>query len=265
MRTIFIGDVHGCIEEAYALVDLVQYEPGKDRLIFLGDLIDRGPDPLGVVQWVRNLPGAQCTLGNHEEKMLSFLMKEERERSGGAPNKMRRPHPKRLEEWRSFSEKDLAWLRSLPYTIRVDSCDDLRSPDAWMAVHAGFEPKVKLEDQKNDRIIRIRHVDAKTGEYKGLKGEEHPYNPDGSVRIPEGASDWQSMFELPYNVVYGHAVHSYTKPRHDLAGKHHLMGIDTGCVFGGSLTALILEPEFMRCVSVPAKRRYAEPPAHPLE
>jgi len=261
MRTIFVGDVHGCLKEGEELIRLLEYKPGRDRLIFLGDLVDRGPEPAEVVRWVHIGLRAECILGNHEDKMLSFLAKEARERNGGAPNKMRRPTPQRLKEWTSIPEDDLAWLRSLPYSVQVDN---------WMAVHAGFEPRVELADQRTDRIIRIRHVKKETGEYAGLKETDVPYNADGTVKVPDGCADWQHMYDLPFNVVYGHAVHAFKQVRWDHlhrpdGQKVTLSGIDTGCCFGGSLTALVLEDASYQVVSVPAARRYAELPAMPTE
>ncbi|MCR9145081.1 MAG: metallophosphoesterase [bacterium] len=64
---IIIGDVHGCYKSLRALVKKCPPEP----ICFVGDLIDRGPDSKGVVEFVRG-EGHQCVLGNHEELMIKF-------------------------------------------------------------------------------------------------------------------------------------------------------------------------------------------------
>ena len=84
LRTIFIGDVHGCLTELDALLACLEPREG-DRLCFTGDLVDRGPDSLGVVRRVRALlaqfPGSACIIGNHEEKTLRYHDKGERIRT----------------------------------------------------------------------------------------------------------------------------------------------------------------------------------------
>jgi predicted phosphodiesterase len=75
-RNIVIGDVHGCLAE---LVDLLaKLAPAKDdQLIFLGDLVNRGPDSHGVVSLVRSLPNALSLLGNHELRLLQYRKERE--------------------------------------------------------------------------------------------------------------------------------------------------------------------------------------------
>ena len=62
-RTIIVGDVHGCIDEFDELVNLVSYDKTRDRLILLGDLIDRGPDSVAVVKRAREM-NLECVMGN---------------------------------------------------------------------------------------------------------------------------------------------------------------------------------------------------------
>src|SRR5688500_18400568 len=69
-RTVIVGDVHGCREELDALLDKVGFATG-DRLIFVGDLVARGPASLGVLDIARRT-GAVIVRGNHEEKLLSW-------------------------------------------------------------------------------------------------------------------------------------------------------------------------------------------------
>ena len=71
MRTIIIGDVHGCLDELLTLVSRCGYGAG-DRLILVGDLVAKGPDSIGVVSWARE-SRVEAVLGNHEEHVLRML------------------------------------------------------------------------------------------------------------------------------------------------------------------------------------------------
>ena len=75
MRNIIIGDVHGCLDELKELINKLELS-STDNLFFIGDLIDKGPDSVGVVKYVYELSKLYSTvliLGNHEEKFLRFL------------------------------------------------------------------------------------------------------------------------------------------------------------------------------------------------
>jgi hypothetical protein len=119
-RTVVIGDVHGCLEELKELLaEIAAYDDGRglpkgrDRLIFVGDLVDRGPDPVGVVHFVQDL-GAACVLGNHEEKHVRWAKHEARKAETGEPNPMRPFDDRRLAEHNALSEADRRWLAALP-------------------------------------------------------------------------------------------------------------------------------------------------------
>lgn len=68
-RFLVMGDIHGCLDEFNELVNKMQYQQGRDRLVLLGDLTDKGPDSLGVVRRAREL-GAMCVRGNHDDKVI---------------------------------------------------------------------------------------------------------------------------------------------------------------------------------------------------
>src|SRR5438270_5081272 len=74
-RTILVGDVHGCSRELDALLDRIRFSSG-DRLVFVGDLIARGPDSLGVLD-VERRTGALIVRGNHEQKLLDWYEDDE--------------------------------------------------------------------------------------------------------------------------------------------------------------------------------------------
>jgi bis(5'-nucleosyl)-tetraphosphatase (symmetrical) len=266
MRTIFVGDVHGCLEELRALCDkLALFE--DDTLVFLGDLVDRGPDPVGVVRFVRTLTG--CTvkgiLGNHEEKALRWLRHEEKVTSGKqAKNPMKPVRPERAAQWRGLDADDRKFLAAQPLVLEFNI-----GGEPWVAVHGGLLPGRPLADQVKkhaSEIIRCRWVNAE-GKHVGM--EVVPVN-DGkhvgkvvmSKEQPEGSFTWMERFDGKYHVVYGHAVHDKVTfaPRVDkTAAGFETWGIDTGCFGGGRLTALVLDhdrPGHRAIVQVQAARAY---------
>lgn len=303
---IIVGDVHGCRDEFAELLKKVDYRPGHDDLVVLGDLIDRGPDPVGTVALAMEMK-ARRVLGNHEEKALRWLAYEDRVAAepgfrnpmeplpdrpgpakahgsgsrplspeaeavrqkrlearlarGGGPVAVqqkrksqapKRPIPEeRKAEWRALSRAQRAWLKASPLWLDLPG-----SIGSWLAVHAGFEPK-PLKEQRADRVIRVRYVDPKTGDIA-------PYV-DGTLNQPSGSILWQAAWKGPQNIVYGHAVHSREEPRVDHIdvtdrGRFEsivCVGIDTGCCFGGRLTAMILDAfGRYRFEQVQAKRIY---------
>jgi hypothetical protein len=234
-RTVVVGDVHGCLEELHMLLDLCGLSPG-DRLVFVGDLIDRGPDPVGVVRLVRKL-GAECLLGNHESKALAWRRQqddlarkaEERRKKDPkwAPPVKKDPHSEIHAEWMGLSAEDLGWMRSeLPAVLSLS--------ERWLAVHAGFEDK-PLGRQSEEKVLVTRFLWEDSG-FMAPIGRD--------LRQPPGTVFWTERWRGPDSVVYGHHVHDLQDPRVDQCGDGvECVGIDTGCVFGGRLTAMILGPD----------------------
>ena len=119
MRTIVIGDIHGCYNELRQLIDnLVSdglYEVGTDRLIFLGDYIDRGANPRMVVRYVRNLQdnysNVIALMGNHEDMMVDFVDGDVDSAWTWNGNQYT------LDSYEGFHEEfldDVEWARNLP-------------------------------------------------------------------------------------------------------------------------------------------------------
>jgi hypothetical protein len=222
LRTIVIGDVHGCLAELQELLDRAAPVSG-DRLVFLGDLLDRGPDPVGVLHLVRSL-GAECVMGNHEEKHLRYAAHEARRRTDPRyRNPMRPFDPKRAAEHARLSREDLLWLASLPRWIVLGG--------RWVAVHGGLVPGVPLSAQPSDWAVKLRYVD----------GQGRPAPREAGDSGAPGVRRWAEAWTGPDSVVYGHfPVGRGAIRRDDPHPGVVCMGIDTGCVYGGALTALVL-------------------------
>lgn len=224
---VAVGDVHGCIEELNELLKTIQYNPNQMRLVFLGDLLDRGPEPIACVRRVREL-GVECIMGNHEEKHLRWHKHEKNKERTGKANPMKPMAEAEAAANAGLSDQDWTWLKALP--IKLDLGLN------WWAVHAGCEPRYSLEKQNPSQIMRVRYVDE--------RGIAKALNPDMSR--PEGTQYWDLQWKGPESLIYGHCVHDLHKPRITNYGNYACVGVDTGCCFGGHLTAALMRPvEFM--------------------
>ncbi len=214
MRTIIIGDVHGCLDELLALVGKTRRDP-RDRIVLVGDLVAKGPDSPGVVAWARE-SGADAVLGNHDAHVL---------RVAAGDHIVRLPHRGVAE---SLAPADLDWLRARPLWLRLGQLGDRER----LVVHGGFVPGVPLDEQERDVVLNLRSIDADGRPSKKLDG-----------------TPWAALWRGPEHVIFGHdAVRGLQ--RHPFA-----TGLDTGCVYGNALTALVLPDGDL--VSVPAARAYA--------
>lgn len=231
-RTIVIGDIHGCLEEFEELLNKLSYQPSNDRIILVGDLIDRGPDSLGVVRKARELK-LECVMGNHEFKFLKWY-KNKNSRSD-----VYGTYYKDL----NLSQNDIDYLFKMPSYVRINN--------NLIIVHAGLKPGISLLSQSNNDLMYLRYTDV-NGEFISLKtiskiGKE-----------AAKACFWTEFWKGPDSVVYGHNVHSLDYPLiEEVAPNVTCYGIDTGCCFGGHLTSLILETK--EIVQVKAKKEYFPP------
>jgi hypothetical protein len=225
-RTVIVGDVHGCRGELERLLERIGVTPA-DRLIFVGDLVGRGPDTLGVLKLVRKL-GAAVVRGNHEQKLISW-------REG-----KRKKHPVKLNaQMQDVAERlgdgTWRWLREMPAWLDVPE-------HGLRVVHAGVIPGRPIEETEPGVLMTIRGM-----------------TPDAEPTTLRESRPWGELYKGPLHVVFGH--NAWLAPQiHRWA-----TGIDTGCVYGGALTAMVLlageavPPSDQRMgvlVSVPSARPY---------
>jgi hypothetical protein len=237
-RTIVVSDIHGCLQELDALLSSCAFLRGTDRLVLIGDLMDRGPDPVGVVRRAREL-GAETVRGNHDDKHLRWRDHEARKATRPAYRNPMRPLSEAAQNANAaLTDEDLAYLRATPYSLALDG--------NWIAVHAGLATNRPLSEQKPDVLMRVRYVNE----------EGHLANAGTDWKAPPDAHLWATRWPGPQSVVYGHIVHDLARPRVDEPRPGvWCYGIDTGCCFGGRLTALLL-PE-REIVQVAARAAYA--------
>lgn len=243
-RTIVVGDVHGCIDEFALLLERCAYRREADRLVLLGDLLDRGPDPIGCMRFAREV-GAECILGNHEEAHLRYRKHAlRREAEPGYVHPMRPFGHQRQREHEQLGAPDWEFLTGLPTLLDLGL--------GFVAVHAGLLPGKTLEEQPDRARLRLRYVDE--------SGKQLALDERDTGAVP-GGTFWADRWDGPWSVVHGHAVRGLGSPTcaRRPAGTE-IWSLDTGCVFGGRLTALVLDPSrpmAREVVQVAAKREYA--------
>lgn len=167
-RTLVVGDVHGCLDELRALVERAGITD-DDRVVFVGDLVAKGPDSAGVIAWARER-GAAAVLGNHDEHIL-------RARAGDPAAKL--PH---LEVANTLTNADIDWLAALPLWVRVDFP---RKPH--VVVHGGMVPGVPVEKQTREHLLTMRSITTDGRPSKRIEG------------VP-----WGALWTGPEHAVFGH-------------------------------------------------------------
>jgi polynucleotide kinase-phosphatase len=238
-----IGDIHGCYDELCMLLERLGYawtdhegrrigrHPDGRRVLFVGDLVDRGPKSPEVLQLVMDMVGAGaalCVQGNHEQRLL-----------------------------RKFNGRDVKLTHGLAETLaQIDALSDNERP-GFVAEARSFIDGLRSHYWLDDGKLAAAHA--------GLKEEMHGRG-SGAVRSfalygeTTGETDefglpvrfnWAAEYRGKAMVVYGHV------PTPTAEWVNRTICIDTGCVFGGKRTALRY-PE-LELVEVPALRVHCEP------
>ncbi|MDQ8193242.1 metallophosphoesterase [Coraliomargarita sp. SDUM461004] len=215
-RTIAIGDVHGCADEFEELLQALELKP-DDRIIQVGDLVNRGPDSHRAIELARKYE-VEAILGNHELRLLTARNQEK--------SSLLKDYDR--ETICQLTEEDWLYLEAMPsvlYSARIET----------VFVHGGFLPNIPWQKQAIETITSIQVIDKKGNAAKRSDA------PDA----PPWADSWRGS---PF-VVYGHT------PRPNVLERPGSIGIDTGCVYGGHLTAYIIEDQSL--VQVRARQAYA--------
>jgi bis(5'-nucleosyl)-tetraphosphatase (symmetrical) len=263
MTTYLIGDVQGCYEELQALLALCKFDPQHDHALFLGDLVNRGPKSLQVLQFVRGLgKSASTLLGNHDLHLLAVA------------HGIRPMHKSdTLSEVLASPERDalLHWLRHQHMALHLPE-------HGLLCVHAGVLPQWSVADtlthaQELQQALRADdYVKFLQGMYGNtpdawrddLRGAERlrvivnamsrlrfcseldenseggvmEFNTkEGAAGAPQGYVPWfkvQRRATQNIRIAFGHWSTL------GLAVNAQIAALDTGCVWGGALTALRL-------------------------
>ncbi|KAL4223269.1 hypothetical protein ACF0H5_016741 [Mactra antiquata] len=213
-RAVFvIGDVHGCCEEMCELIDKAK-EVEKDILfIFVGDLVNKGPNSVGVIRTIRNMGNSAFSVrGNHDESALREIRNLERDPDNYEP-------PKQYSWIRNLNTEDINYLSELPYTISLPSLHAI-------IVHAGLVPGKPLEIQHLNDMTNMRNVVEEYDHFHGKKLIGYRHTDKGVA--------WIEAWPGPDQVYFGHDA------RRLLQRSEYATGLDTGCVYGGHMSGVFI-------------------------
>ena len=201
-KAFIVGDVHGCLDMLKRLMGIIGWSPEADRLIFLGDFIDRGSQSKGVVDYVLEIAKLServgCLMGNHERILLDFIDGKDTNTfflNGGVAT---------LNSYRTDQQKyggflipdgHLSFFRSLKLIIELED---------YYVVHAGFRPGVPIANQTTEDLLWIRDSFIFSNFYFGKRG------------------------------IFGHTP--FAQP----LVMENKIGLDTGAFYGNRLTCLEL-------------------------
>ncbi len=279
MATYAIGDVQGCLQSLLSLLDRIDFDRARDRLWFVGDLVNRGPDSLGVLRLIRDLADCAVTvLGNHDLHLLAVAHDPTRRQKRGDTLRevLAAPDRSALLEWlrhrplyhrdpalgfcmvhaglpRQWSTVEVSALaHELESVLRGESfVSFLRmmygdGPDDW---DAGLPPDDRLRYLTNC-FTRMRY--CRTDGRLELKTKV------GLTTPTPGLLPWFMLADRtrgPDTILFGHW--STLRLTREQEHKYNVIPLDTGAVWGGALTALRLE-DGMR-ISVPGSRKSPRP------
>jgi hypothetical protein len=200
MRTLIVGDIHGCYDELLHLVARADLGP-DDRIVSVGDLVDRGPKSYEVVRYFASDPERRlAVLGNHEEKHVRGTRPDASDPSGRIVRRSISPE--------QYAEM-IDYMRKLPLYLDL--------PEV-LVVHAGLAPGLDI-DQQAPATLTGRGSQGRDG----FDGASTPWYDD-------------PRFAWPKPVVFGHMVSARV-----VRGKRaNVWGLDTGAAVGGALTGLLL-------------------------
>lgn len=210
---LIVGDVHGCYDEAMKLMDNVREKHGENFVtIFVGDMVNKGPKNVEMLDFIMNSKDVHCIRGNHEQAVLGTALKK---RHGLNID------PRWANSWATkLSEKQFSFLANLPYTISVPILN-------IQVVHGGINPKLPLYLQNDYDMLHMR----------GLKWTEDNFH--GQVLVPTSKQDdgymWATCWQGPQHIYFGHDAIKR------LQLEKYCTGLDTGCLYGGKLTAVYMK------------------------
>lgn len=257
-RLVMVGDVHGQFKQLKALLRKIQFNARSDRLLLLGDFIAKGPDSKKVLDFaIQN--NVSCVLGNHEYYVMQYYSRFHRIDSPEFLNTTQQPLFDMPSLKKLLKDPEYQLARSLePHHIKyINSCPVIRrlgrvplhkksekashESSEGIAVHAGvrWDLMDNLYDQDPEECLEMRSLIAPY------------YNESTSDPDDRGAVSWSKIFnekqkelykegKKPFTVFYGHDA------RRGLKIKRFTKGLDSGCVKGKELTAVILWQEYAK-------------------
>ena len=261
-----MGDLQGCCQALDRMLQTIDFSPSRDHLFVLGDLVNRGPDSLGVLRRLRGLDNAAtCLLGNHDLHLLAVAHGVRKmHRSDTLAPILDAPD---REDW-------LLWLRQQRLAVQAHG---------WLMVHAGVVPQWDAAQT----VVLAGEVEAmlrspEVGEFLTLMYGNEPARWDDSLQgvdrwrcvvnsltrlrfcaadgtmefatkegaggAPEGYMPW---FEVPGRRTQGTPVAFGHWSTLGLVNRDDLLALDTGCLWGGHLTAVRVDGATREVIQIP--------------
>lgn len=215
----FIGDVHGCLNELVALLKKCQYEFSDDIYVhpkgripvFVGDITDRGPASVDTMKLVTTMVKKNVALyvpGNHCNKLYRYFLGRNVQITHGLETTVQELEELPRKEYEEVKKSFMELYENAPLYLRL-------ADDKVVVAHAGIREDMIGQKGKKVKTFVL---------YGDITGKKHP---DGTpVR-----RDWAKHYKGKRLIVYGHT------PVHEPRKINNTINIDTGCVFGGALTA----------------------------
>ncbi len=270
MAVYAVGDIQGCYKPLRKLLDKINFDPTVDRLWCVGDLVNRGPDSLRTLRFLKELgPAFTSVLGNHD---LHFVALSTGAHDGGKKKTLKKllnaPDCEELCEW----------VRHLPI-IHHETLKTDRGKEAFLMVHAGFAPgwslkqilgyaseiENALQGDNYQKFLSKMYGDQPDIWHEELDGMKRLRvltnyftrirfcNPEAQLNLalktgantaPKGYKPWYQFQKLnkDLSILFGHWA-----TLNGVTDMENVYALDTGCVWGRCLTALRLEDKQIFC------------------
>ncbi|PON24880.1 hypothetical protein TGAM01_v206389 [Trichoderma gamsii] len=279
-RLVIVGDIHGMDASLETLLKKVDFNTSKDHLIAVGDMINKGPDSAGVISRLMSL-NASAVRGNHEDRILLSLAEAENlsgvsKDLASLHDEDRRGQKEFLATGRKLKKEHVEWLSKLPVILAVEPLNmfivhaglvpgvkpELQDPWAVMNMRTLVYPREKLRGKGSRKSSRSDDDDdeeeASNNEAAPPPEEEEEGETLESIQQKDAYTDRDTIIPIEgrdgekwsnawnhfqkrlkkshrYTVVYGHdAKRGFREDKYSI-------GLDSGCVRGGALTALVVE------------------------
>ena len=276
MAIYAIGDLQGCYDSLQLLLEKLEFSPEKDQLWFAGDLVNRGKKSLKTIRYVKSLgDSAVVVLVNHDITLLAMYYGALRP-NASLKKILKAPDSEELINWlrsRKIMHVDdklgyclvhagISPVWTLPkaqqYALEMEASlqgDDIKT---WLSNVYGNKPRrwsKNLEAYARDRYIlnaftRMRYCDRKDAALNFKLNSSPVYKSKMKKRNKKVPwFHWKKRKDIPLRIVFGHW--SSLGYYHD----EHVIALDTGCVWGGQLTAVRLDGKINTAVSQPCKNK----------
>ncbi|EME84680.1 uncharacterized protein MYCFIDRAFT_195666 [Pseudocercospora fijiensis CIRAD86] len=277
-RLVFIGDIHGCKKELLELLQKAGYNEETDHLILVGDVVTKGPDNVGVLDELIRL-NATSVRGNHEDRLLHVAKKLHMAGAHDIEATGSKGKAKDIALVKQLQPHHLQYLQAMPLMLHIPalpmasgSTRKSNSPitEHMLVVHAGLVPGVRLNKQDPYFVMNMRSINRRTHVPSALRAPSKNakpwydiwcwYNdrifkklsltgfeaPDSDMLAQTEPDTWFTGFWKnffgqkknslhPQVVIYGH------DSKAGLQINRWSKGLDSGCVGGGRLTAMVLD------------------------